>query len=54
MRRLDVVWVVVAPCGSHALRLDVIRDDFLAVSKRQVTDSAVSFLRRDFLGEHFP
>ena len=54
MRRLNVVWVVIAPCRSHTLGLDVVGDDVLAVGKRQVTDSAVSLLRRDFLGEHFP
>jgi hypothetical protein len=54
MRRLNVVWVVIAPCPSYALGLDVIGDDVIAVRKRKVTDSAVSSLRRDFLGEHFP
>ena len=54
MGSLNVVWVVVAPGRSHTLGLDVVGDDILAVGKRQVTDSAVSFLRRDFLGEHFP
>ena len=54
VRRLNVVWVVIAPCRSHTLGLDVVGDDVLAVGKRQVTDSAVSLLRRDFLGEHFP
>ncbi len=54
MRRLNVVWVVIAPCGSHTFGLDVVGDDVLAVGKRQVTDSAVSLLRRDFLGEHSP
>jgi hypothetical protein len=53
MRSLNVVWVVIAPCRSHALGLDVVGDDILAVGKRQVTDSAVSFLRSDFLGEDF-
>ena len=53
MRRLNVVWVVIAPCRSHTLGLDVVGDHVLTVRKRQVTDSAVSFLRRDFLGEHF-
>ena len=37
MRRLNVVWVVIAPCRSHALGLDVVGDDVLAVRKRQVT-----------------
>jgi hypothetical protein len=32
----------------------VVGDDVLAVGKRQVTDPAVSLLRRDLLGEHFP
>lgn len=54
MRRLNVVWVVVAPCRAHTLGLDVVGNDVLAVGKRQVTDSAVSFLLRDFLREHFP
>ena len=54
MRCLNVVWVVIAPRRSHTLGLDVIGDNVLAVGKRQVTDSAVSFLRDDFLGEHFP
>ena len=54
MRRLDVVWVVIAPCRSHTLGLNVVGDDVLAVDKRQVADPAVSLLRRDFLGEHFP
>ncbi len=53
MRRLDVVWVVIAPCRSHTLGLDVVGDNVLAVGKREVTDSAVSLLRRDFLGEQF-
>ena len=43
MRRLNVVWVVIAPCRSHTLWLDVVGDNVLAVGKRQVTDSAVSF-----------
>jgi glycosylphosphatidylinositol transamidase (GPIT) subunit GPI8 len=54
MRRPNVVWVVIAPCRSHTLGLDVVRDNVIAVGKRQVTDSAVSLLRRDFLGEYFP
>lgn len=54
MRRLDVVGMVIAPRSAHALGLDVIGDDVIAVRKRQVADSAVSLLRRDFLGEHFP
>ena len=54
MRRLNIVWVVVAPCRSHTLGLDVVWDDVFAVGKWQVTDSAVSFLRRDLLGQHFP
>jgi len=54
MRRLNIVWVVIAPCRSHTLGLDVVGDNVLAVGKRQVTDSAVSSLRRDFLGEHLP
>jgi hypothetical protein len=53
MRRLNVVWVVIAPCRSHTLGLDVVGDHILAVGKRPVTDSAVSLLRRDFLSEHF-
>ena len=54
MRRLNIIWVVIAPGRSHTLGLDVVGDDVLAVGKRQVTDSAVSLLCRDFLGEHFP
>ena len=54
MRRLNVVRVVVAPCRSHTLGLDVVGDHVITVRKRQVTDSAVSLLRRDFLGEHLP
>ena len=54
MRRLNVVWVVIAPCRPHTLGLDVVGDNVLAVGKRQVTDSAVSSLRSDFLGEYFP
>ena len=54
MRRLNVVWVVIAPCRSHTLGLDVVGHNVLAVDKWQVTDSAVSLLRRDFLGKHFP
>ena len=54
MRRLNVVGVVIAPRRSHTLGLDVVGDHVLALGKRQVTDSAVSFLRRYFLGEHFP
>ncbi len=54
VRRLNVVWVVIAPCRSHAFGLNVVGDNVVAVGKRQVTDSAVSMLRRDFLGEHFP
>jgi hypothetical protein len=53
MRRLNVVWVVIAPCRSHTLGLDVVGDDVLAVGKRQVTDSAVSLLREDFPGKQF-
>ena len=53
MRRLDVVWVVIAPCCSHTLGLDVVGNNVMAVGKRLVTDSAVSLLRGDFLGEHF-
>ena len=54
MRSLNIVWVVIAPCRSHTLGLDVVGDNVLAVGKRQVTDAAVSLLRGDFLGEHFP
>jgi hypothetical protein len=54
VRRLNVVWVVIAPGRSHTFGLDVIGDNVLAVSKRLVTYSAVSFLSGDFLGEHFP
>jgi glycosylphosphatidylinositol transamidase (GPIT) subunit GPI8 len=54
MRRLNIIWVVIAPCRSHTLGLDVVGDHVLAVGKRQVTDSAVSLLRRDFLGEYLP
>jgi len=54
MRRLNVVWVVIAPGRSHTLGLDVVGDYVLAVDKRQVTDSAVSVLLGDFLGEYFP
>ena len=53
MRRLNVVWVVIAPGRSHTLGLDVVGNNVLAVGKRQVTDSAVSLLREDFLGEQF-
>ena len=54
MRRLNVVWVIIAPGRSHTLGLDVVGDNVIAVGKRLVADSAVSLLRRDFLGEHFP
>ncbi len=53
MRSLNVVWVVIAPCRSHTLGLDVVGDNLIAVGKRLVTDSAVSLLREDFLGEQF-
>ena len=54
MRRLNIIRVVIAPGRAHTLGLDVVGDNVLAVDKWQVTDSAVSLLRRDFLGEHFP
>ena len=54
MDGLNIVRAVVSPGTSHAFGLDVVGNDFLAVSEALVTDSAVSLLRRDFLGEHFP
>jgi hypothetical protein len=31
VRRLNVVWVVIAPCRSHTLGLDMVGDDVHAV-----------------------
>ena len=53
MRRLDVVWMVIAPWRSHAFRLDVIRDHIMAIDKRLMADSADSFLFGDLPGEEF-
>jgi hypothetical protein len=54
MRRLNVVWMVIAPRRAHAFGLDVVGNDFLAVSEGLVTDPAVPFLSGDLLGEEFP
>lgn len=51
MGRLNVVGMIVSPGGSHALRLDVVRDDIVTIGERLVADSAFSILFHDFPAE---
>jgi hypothetical protein len=51
VRRLNIVRVIIPPRRPHAPRLDVIRDDFIAIRKRLTADAAQASLVGHLPGE---
>jgi hypothetical protein len=54
MYRLDVVWMVVSPCPSHAFAPFVIRDNIVAVRELLLADWTNAVLLSDLPIEQFP
>jgi hypothetical protein len=53
----DIIWVIVSPCSSHPLRLNVIRDNVAAIREFLMADSALPVLLCNFSIQqlsHFP